>query len=261
MRTELNGRSVFYGTGSGQHDADADNIVFVHGAGFDHSVWVMPARYFARHGLNVLAPDLPAHGRSDGPALTSIESMADWLAELIQHVCQSPACVVGHSLGSLVTLALAHRHPDVVSKIALLGTSLPMRVGPPLLNAAKDNHHAAIDMANTWSHSTSGRIGSAQTPGLSNLISGERWLERMPEGVYHADFAACDAFDGAVEIGDLRALVIVGDADQMTPAAAGHKVAHALAQAQTVVLSGCGHNMLAEQPNQVLDALAEFVLE
>ncbi len=261
MKTQLHGHSVFYGTGSGDAGKDAPSIVFIHGAGFDHSVWVMPARYFARHGFRVVAPDLPAHGRSGGEALTSIEAMADWTADLIRQEARVPAVVVGHSMGSLVAMTVAARHPELVSRLALLGTSAPMPVGLPLLNAAADNHHAAIDMANTWSHSFAGSIGAAEMPGLSNLHSGERWLERMQPGVYHADLAACNAFDGAVEVGTIPTLVIAGDADRMTPAKAGLQLAGGLAAAKTLVLTGCGHSMLSEKPNEVLDALAEFVLE
>ncbi len=261
MRTHLHGAPAFYGTGSGARRAEARNVVFIHGAGFDHGIWVMPARYFARHGLNVMALDLPAHGRSAGPPLTSIEAMADWVHDLMRQELSGKACVVGHSMGALVALAVSSRHGDVVEKLALLGASAPMPVGPPLLNAAADNHHAAIDMANTWSHSTTGRLGASQTPGLSNLISGERWLERMADGVYHADLAACNQFDAALEIGDIPALVIIGEADRMTPAQAGQQVARAVGDAKTVVLSGCGPSMLSEQPNEVLDALADFILE
>jgi pimeloyl-ACP methyl ester carboxylesterase len=259
MKTEVNGEVVDFGTGSG-HPADgARNIVFIHGAGFDHSVWVMPARYFARHGFRVIAPDLPAHGRSGGQALTSIEAMADWLAELVKQQCAGPATIVGHSLGSLVTLAFGTRHPGLVEKLVLLGTSAPMPVGPPLLNAAADNHHAAIDMANTWSHSSQGRLGASQSPGLSNLHSGERWLERMGEGVYYADLAACNAFCSEVDLGGVPALVIIGADDRMTPAKSGAKVAAALQDARQVILPNCGHAMLSEQPNQVLDALKNFI--
>jgi pimeloyl-ACP methyl ester carboxylesterase len=134
-----------------------------------------------------------------------------------------------------------------------------MPVGPPLLDAAADNHHAAIDMANTWSHSAQGRMGAGQVPGLSNLISGERWLERMHDGVYHADLAACNAFTAQLDLGDIPTLVIIGEVDQMTPAKFGNRVAGALRNAQTVTLKNCGHAMLSEQPNQVLDALKEFI--
>ena len=49
MKVQINGSEVFYGTGSGTPKDTAQTLVFVHGAGFDHTIWVMPARYFARH--------------------------------------------------------------------------------------------------------------------------------------------------------------------------------------------------------------------
>ena len=137
MKTTIANETVYFGTGSGQAGAEAPSIVFVHGAGFDHSVWVMPARYFARHGFQVVAPDLPGHGRSAGAPLETIESMADWLTELIRVLCGGKATLVGHSMGSLAVLDCASRHGEVVDAIALLGTSAPMPVGPPLEAAAR----------------------------------------------------------------------------------------------------------------------------
>ncbi|NKC01361.1 MAG: alpha/beta fold hydrolase [Pseudomonadales bacterium] len=261
MRINLGNGEACYGIGSGHPKDGADAIVFIHGAGFDHSVWVMPARYFARHGYRVIAPDLPAHGGSEGPALSSIEEMADWVAELIGELVPSEVktTLVGHSLGSLVTLAAADRHVDLIDQVCLLGTSAPMPVGPPLLNAAKDNHHAAFEMANTWSHSTVGRIGASQNPGLSNFNSGERWLERMGEDTYHADLAACNAYERDSRELAQRSLVIVGSDDKMTAAKSGLKVASVVGSEHTVMLEGSGHAMLSEQPNQVLDALSNFV--
>ena len=45
------------------------SVIFIHGAGMDHTVWTLQTRFFAHHGRNVLALDLPGHGRSEGPAL------------------------------------------------------------------------------------------------------------------------------------------------------------------------------------------------
>ena len=57
MKIKLGGKEIFYTTGSGHSDSDSELVLFVHGAGFDHSVWVMPSRYFARKGLSVYAVD------------------------------------------------------------------------------------------------------------------------------------------------------------------------------------------------------------
>ena len=261
MRIDINGNEVFYGTGSGTPSDAANTLIFVHGAGFDHTIWVMPARYFARHGWRVVALDLPGHGRSQGQALTSIAQMADWLAQVIDAVSPNQqASVVGHSMGSLVAMSLAARHANKVQKLALLGTSAPMPVADVLLNAALDNDQAAIDMTNTWSHSARGSLGSSQNPGVSNLHIGERLLQQAGAGVFHTDLAACNGFtaDGLAEVKQ-PTLVIIGDEDKMTPPHAGLAVADQLPHVQQRRLAGCGHSMLSEQPNQVLDELAAFL--
>ena len=261
MRIEINGNEVFYGTGSGTPSDAANTLIFVHGAGFDHTIWVMPARYFARHGWRVVALDLPGHGRSQGQALTSIAQMADWLAQVIDAVSPNQqASVVGHSMGSLVAMSLAARHANKVQKLALLGTSAPMPVADVLLNAALDNDQAAIDMTNTWSHSARGSLGSSQNPGVSNLHIGERLLQQAGAGVFHTDLAACNGFtaDGLAEVKQ-PTLVIIGDEDKMTPPRAGLAVSDQLPHVQQRRLAGCGHSMLSEQPNQVLDELAAFL--
>ena len=42
---------------------------FVHGSGLTHMTWVLQTRYFAFHGYNALAVDLPGHGLSGGESL------------------------------------------------------------------------------------------------------------------------------------------------------------------------------------------------
>ncbi len=261
MRFEVDGRAAFASTGTGTHRPGSDAVVFVHGAGMDHSVWVMPARHFARRGLNVLAPDLPGHGRSDGPAIDSIAGLADWVARAMTAAGIATAAIAGHSMGALVAYALAQRHPGRCRSLCLLGVSAPMPVTDALLNAAADNDHAAIDMANTWSHSPGARLGANQNPGLWMMGTGQRLLETAGPGVFHADLAACNAFDAdrLPAPAGCPSLVVLGESDQMTPAPAGLRVLQRLGDARKVTLAGCGHSMLSEQPNAVLDALISII--
>ena len=261
LRLEVGGATAYVGMGTGTPAPDAPSVAFIHGAGMDHTVWALPARYFARKGLRVLAPDLPGHGRSEGMALSSVTAMADWLARLFDATGVAEAAVVGHSMGSLVAWQFANAHPDRCRALALLGTSMPMPVTELLLNAAHDNHHAAIDMANAWSHSAGGALGANANPGVWMLGAGERLLERSRPGVFHADLAACNGFNADEPVSEIACpvLVIAGDEDRMTPAKAGLNVASHLPNARIVRLADCGHAMLSERPNEVLDALIGIV--
>ncbi|MCZ6831009.1 MAG: alpha/beta hydrolase [Gammaproteobacteria bacterium] len=262
MYTEVDGNKTFYSTGSGKHRSDATGVVFIHGAGMDHTVWVMPARHFARHGFNVVAPDLPGHGRSVGDALASVDAMADWICSLLQALGMSQAIIVGHSLGSLIALNLAARHPEYASRLALLGTSTPMPVADSLLNAARDNSHAAIDMANTWSHSRFGQIGGNEVPGMWMTVGGERLLERAAEGVFFADLNACNEFVNGAELAlevQCPSLVIIGCQDMMTTPISSRQVVAAIPDSRSIELERCGHSMLSEKPDAVLNALKSII--
>ena len=261
MRFQVQGATAFASTGTGCHRPGSKAVVFIHGAGMDHSIWVMPARYFARSGLNVLALDLPGHGRSAGPALATIPELARWVVRAMDAVGLETAAIAGHSMGALIAYALAAHYPERCRALALLGVSAPMPVTSALLRAAKDNDHAAIDMANTWSHSPGARLGANENPGLWMMGTGQRLLETAGPGVFHADLEACNGFDPETVSGaiDCPALLILGAADQMTPAGAGLRMQSRLQRARIVQLPGCGHAMLAERPNAVLDALIPAV--
>src|SRR5260370_42556011 len=79
----VDGAKIFAGTGGRDFDPALPTVVFLHGAGLDHTVWALLARWFAHRGFDVLAPDLPGHGRSEGEPLESIAAMADFTAALI----------------------------------------------------------------------------------------------------------------------------------------------------------------------------------
>src|SRR3984885_6742886 len=102
MRMTVQGKEIFAGTGGRDFDPALPAIVFLHGAGMDHSVWALLARSFANRGFGVLAPDFPGHGRSAGAPLSSIAAVADWTAALVDAAGAKAAKMIGHSMGSLV---------------------------------------------------------------------------------------------------------------------------------------------------------------
>jgi pimeloyl-ACP methyl ester carboxylesterase len=258
MQLSVNGTECFVATGGRDFDASLPTVVFLHGAGFDHTAWALHSRWFAHHGFGVLAPDLPGHGRSTGAALPSIADMADWTAALLDAAGVAKARLVGHSMGSLIALETAARHPAKASALGLIGTAATMTVGPDLLKAAEANDHAAVDMVSIWGLGFQAELGGSLAPGLWMHGGAERVLERSRPGVLYNDLAACNAYQGALAAAATIAVpttLILGERDMMTPARAGKALAAALPNSRTVVLRGAGHMMMAERPDELLAAL------
>jgi pimeloyl-ACP methyl ester carboxylesterase len=262
MRVDVAGRAVYAYTGSRPVDRGLPSIVFVHGAAHDHSVFLLQSRYFAHHGRNVYAVDLPGHGRSEGDPLASVEALADWIAAFLDAAGVATAALVGHSMGSLAALEAAARHPDRVDRLALLGTAAPMRVSDALLAAARADEHAAYELINGWSLSAPRQLGGNPLPGIFMAGNALRLMERTRPGVLYADLVACNAYaNGVAAAGRVRcpALLVLGARDMMTPPRAAQGILSALADGRVATLTGCGHAMMSEQPDAVLDALRGFL--
>ncbi|MCL4760468.1 MAG: alpha/beta hydrolase [Burkholderiales bacterium] len=262
MRVAVAGVEAYAYTGSRTFDAAHPTVVFVHGAANDHSVWALQSRYFAHHGRNVIAVDLPGHGRSAGTPLPSVEALAAWLGTLIEAIGGRAVALVGHSMGALAALECAAARPALVERLALLGPAAPMAVSEALMDAALRDDHAAIDMIVGWSHAPAALLGGHPVPGLWMPGCATRLLERAAPGVLAADLAACAAYaNGVAAAGRVAcpALVITAQRDLMAPPRTAQPLIEAMRDARVVALPNCGHAMTTEAPDRVLDALVAFL--
>jgi pimeloyl-ACP methyl ester carboxylesterase len=269
MDLGIPGSRIHAYTGGKPFDPRLPCVVFVHGAQHDHSVWILQSRYLAHHGHAVLALDLPGHGRSEGPPERTVEAIAERVAGALAPLASPRLLLAGHSMGSLIALEVARRLPARVAGVALLGTAAPMRVSDALLAATRDDPAAAMDMINVWSHSPAlapfaARPGNP-APGFNVVWQNLRLMQRIAAvngaDVLPTDFAACNAYDGALDAAralQCPALFVLGERDQMTPPRAAQSLIGACAQPQVVQLPATGHAMMAENPDGVRRALASF---
>src|SRR6201996_936626 len=258
MILSVNDTEIFVATGGREFDPVLPTGVVLHAAGFDQPTWALHSRWFAHHGFSVLAPDLPGHGRSQGTALPDIAAMADWTAALLEAAGATKARLIGHSMGSLIALETAARHPAKVSGLSLIGTAATMTVGPDLLRAAEANEHAAIDMVSIWGLGYQAELGGSLAPGLWMHSGAQRVLEKTRPGVLFKDLNACNAYQGALAAAakvTVPTTLILGERDMMTPAKAGKALAAAIPNARTIVLPGAGHMTMVERPDELLAAL------
>jgi len=260
MNITIDNNEVYVTTGREKFNPDKPNIIFVHGAGLDHSCWVLFNRFFARNGFNSIAFDLPGHGRSAGSPLPSIEDMGDWVIRFMDAAELSNAAIVGHSMGSLITLEAASLAPDRFDTVVLLGAGVPMVVGEALLNAARDNEHAAIDMIMLFGHSYRSQLGGNRVAGISVVNANMRLLERAKEDVLYTGLNACNEYsNGLKAAGKINKPVtlILGEEDQMTPTRTAKDLIDTLEDAKVIMLPGCGHLMLGEDPELVHKSLVQ----
>ena len=263
MKLTVQGRTVYAYTGGKPLDPALPCVVFLHGALHDHSAWNLLARWFAHHGHGVLALDLPAHGGSEGPPLADVESLADWVLQVLDAAGVAKAALAGHSMGSLIAMEAAARAPGRVTQLVMLGTAYPMKVSDALLATSREEPLRAIDMVNAWSFSTISAKPSFPGPGMSLHGSNRALMRRMQAGcreqnLFHREFSICNDYRGgeaAMARVSCPVTCILGSADQMTPARAARELAAAVKARVHVVPAG--HNMMAEAPDAVLQALRQ----
>ncbi len=268
MFFKVNGHNLYAYTGGKAFDASKPTAVFIHGVLNDHSVWVLQSRYLAHHGWNVLAIDLPGHGRSGGEPPTTVEEAAETIVALLEAAGLSQVALIGHSFGSLIALETASRAQAHVSHLILVGTAFPMKVSPALLESSIKAPEKAIALVNQFSHSTLAPPPSALGPGTW-LYGGSRALMRRilasnaEHNVFHIGFKACDSYangEHAMAAVHCPTLFLIGRHDQMTPPKAARSLA-SHARLTKLVEVNAGHSLMTEAPDEVLLAMREFLSE
>jgi len=245
---------MFAYTAGHAFDKAKPTMVFVHGAGLDHSWFGLQSRYFGYHGWNVLAFDLPGHGRSGGSPISSVGGMAE---EVCKAVPAEKFSIVGHSMGALIALECAASAPSRVDRIALIGVAYPMKVGEAFLDAAKRDSYDAFDMETIWGHAAQVPLGGNPSPGMWMYGDTQARLERLAPGVLYNDLKACNDYVLEGEIA-CPALFILGKRDVMTPPRSAKSIQERIPGAKTVLIDLSGHSLMAEAPDATLDALIEF---
>jgi pimeloyl-ACP methyl ester carboxylesterase len=270
MHITVNAHPTYCYTGGKAFDPAKPTVVFIHGVLNDHSVWILQSRYFAHHGYNVLAIDLPGHCKSAGPPPDSVEAAGRWVIALLDAAGVQQAALVGHSLGSLIALEAAAQAPERVSHLAMVGTAFPMKVSPALLDAALNQPLKGIDMVNTFSHSTLCPPPSALGPGTWLYGSSRALMRRVQTSnpqvnLFHHGFGLCDRYlrgnDAVVQVfaESVATVFIVGSGDQMTPPKAAQSLVDGFKGKAKLIRVNAGHSLMTEAPEEVLAALRGFI--
>lgn len=246
---------------------DGPPLILLHGWGLNRAVWNSIADTLARQWTLYLI-DLPGHGRSTAQALHSIDAMADALGDTLARHLSGPANVLGWSLGGQTALALAQRHPEMVSRLVLVGTT-PCFVQQPDWPHAM--HPATLeDFAQRLQADFPGTIGSflalqaMNAPGSRDVVAALQ-MALHTEGQPAVGNLATGL--GILRDSDLRpvienirqpALVIQGGRDMLTREPAARWLAQRLPQAEYLLIDDASHAPFLSHPERFHQAVTEF---
>lgn len=260
MKLIVEGQEVFAATGGRPFDPAKPVLICLHGAGCDRTGWMSVARWAAHHGWSVLAPDLPGHGRSSGPALTSIAAMTAWVEALMGAAKIERAALAGHSMGGAIAIETAARLGHRITHLIAIGTAAAIAVGPALLEAAKTTPQRAYDLMTAWGHGPVGQKGGNATPGLWMAGVTRSVFGSNSDDVLATDLAACAAWASGPEAAKritAKTHVISAAFDVMTAPKRGRELAALVPGARFTQLDGVGHMIMAEASDALLTLVKE----
>ena len=126
-------------------------IILLHGFLGNMSVW-NPIAEGLKKSFRVIRIDIPGHGKS--PAIGYVhdmEMLAEMVMVLVKKLKLRKVCLVGHSLGGYLALAVAEKYPDNISKLVLINSTSRADSGDrkysrdQLIRLFKQNKETAIN--------------------------------------------------------------------------------------------------------------------
>jgi pimeloyl-ACP methyl ester carboxylesterase len=262
MYFEVNGKQVFATTGGKPFDNAKPAVVFLQGSGLDHTFWGLHSRFFAFRNYAVLVPDLPGHSHSEGPALTSIEAIGNWLNDVVESLDIDNVSLVAHSQGCLNALEYVSRYPDKIRSISFIASGLATPVNPALIEAAEKRPEEAIAMMLGWGFGSAGHLHQGPIPGYSMVAVGREVMRRNVPDALAADLKACDAYkNGKKAAASITCpiQVLIAAKDRMAPAKATGELVEYLNDPEVHYFPDSGHMIPQEAPNRCRHLLKTFI--
>ena len=222
----------------GENGKEGD-VVMIHGTGARAEMWLPQIRLLEERGYRCIVPDLRGHGDSVDPCdRTGLEAHLDDIVETLAAYEVGPQAVfAGHSLGSIISLELAARRPELVGKI--LAAAMPGKV--PALTVM--TFKAFLGMP-------------YQIVKGSLLHKNLGWRERvLLDTSHHSLKQILDNFADLNYVDNLPAVscpvhFVVGRLDPVAPAHHVETMHKSLPNSSFLVIEWAGHNCMDSQPAQ-----------
>jgi pimeloyl-ACP methyl ester carboxylesterase len=250
---EISGANIACWVG-GENFADGrKTLVFVHGSGGDHSLWIKQYTKF-KDEFNIAVIDLPGHGQSSGKGEQEVSLYVEWVKRLLESLALKKPVVIGHSLGAAISLVFAIQYGEMLSGVVSVGGGVTMPVNEMILQGLKTDSDSVIGLIAKFSVSRENRERLLRT-----VIEG---LSCASPDVLYGDLLACDRLDitGQISRIAIPTLILCGTDDKMTPPVLSQFLGDNIPGAQLLLIENAGHMVMLENAEAFNRLLRAFVV-
>lgn len=238
--------------------AGEPTLLFVHGWLCNRSYFGPQREYFS-HSHRVVVVDLRGHGESDKPRQNyTMEGFADDLAWLCEQLAVRRPVVVGHSMGGVISLALAARYPALAAAIVMIDVRTDLIADPAARRAEMVQTVAALwgsHYQDEMRRLISALFVPTDNPDRRTRIEGE--MMAAPQHVVASCFQHLVDFDRAAAAAACRVPVLYIQSDLPRPELGRfQELCPQLMIGRTV---GAGHFNQLEVPDQVNAMIKRFL--
>ncbi|MBS7809481.1 alpha/beta fold hydrolase [Roseococcus pinisoli] len=239
-------------------------VLLLHGIGGRASIW-QPTVEALGVDHHVIAMDMPGYDGAS-PALDNFAAVADAAAALLTSRGIGQADIVGHSLGGMVALEMAVRHPELVRRLVIVASSPAFGSRDPafregFLAARQKPLDEGIGMAGVARMVVPAMLGPDADPGA--LPAATAAMSTVDEGAYRTTLAMLTTFDRRADLPNImqRSLLLGGESDTTAPPRGMQRMADAMPAARLTVIPGVGHLLPLEAPDAFHAAVRGFLAE
>ena len=202
---------------------------------------------------NLIAIDLPSHGRSDVFPKLSLEFYVEVLNGFIQASKYEKIVLCGHSLGGAIVQEYYFKNLDYLVALILVGTGAKLKVNPFILNSLKDDYQEYLDSlpAGDFYRKTSKEV-------INQYILD---TTKIGSEVTYQDFSICDNFDtlSKSELIEIPCLILVGKGDKLTPVKYSTYFHDKIKDSELLIIKHASHMVMLEKPLEINNAISKFI--
>lgn len=229
-------------------------VLMIHGAGQSSLTWEYQVDALKnRPGVNLIIPDLPGHGESEGSGYKSIREYSKFIKDFVGTLSLERLILAGHSMGGGIAQVFTLDYPQMVCACILIGTGAKLRVAKETLETVKSDYKTSCEVAPSRSFTL-----SSPEQLKRKFVEG---LLKTPQPISYWDLVACDEFDSMNDVEGIRVptLIISATEDILTPVKYGEYLNLKIRNSKLQVIKDAGHFMMQEKPDEFNRILIEFL--